>query len=131
MAIWTDERVEQLKKLVTEEQSATQIAAAFGNIFTRNAIIGKAGRLGLQLMGKHPFHKPGLSAFAPRRKPALPPPPPEVPSSKRCQLLDLRFGQCRFPYGDVVPFEFCGERTYADGASWCAEHSRIVYQRRT
>ena len=148
MAIWTDERMEQLKKLVTEKQSATQIAAAFGNIFTRNAIIGKAGRLGLQLMGKHPFHKPGLSAFAPRRKPAfavapwsdnaalktppaLPPPPPEVPSSKRCRLVDLKFEQCRFPYGDVAPFEFCGERTYADGASWCAEHSRIVYQRRT
>ena len=43
---WTDERVEQLKKMWTEGQSASQIAKELGGV-TRNAVIGKVHRLGL------------------------------------------------------------------------------------
>ena len=43
---WTDERVETLKTLWNEGQSASQIAAALGGV-TRNAVIGKVHRLGL------------------------------------------------------------------------------------
>ncbi|HHC29060.1 MAG TPA: GcrA cell cycle regulator [Rhodobacterales bacterium] len=43
---WTDERVETLKKMWTEGQSASQIAKALGGV-TRNAVIGKVHRLGL------------------------------------------------------------------------------------
>ena len=43
---WTDERVELLKKLWGEGQSASQIAKELGGI-TRNAVIGKVHRLGL------------------------------------------------------------------------------------
>ena len=43
---WTDERVEQLKKLWSDGLSASQIAAELGGI-TRNAVIGKVHRLGL------------------------------------------------------------------------------------
>lgn len=43
---WTDERVEQLKKLWSEGLSASQIAGRLGEV-TRNAVIGKVHRLGL------------------------------------------------------------------------------------
>ena len=44
---WTDERVEKLKKLWSEGLSASQIAAQLGGV-SRNAVIGKAHRLGLK-----------------------------------------------------------------------------------
>ncbi len=43
---WTDERVEPLKKMWNEGQSASQIAKELGGV-TRNAVIGKVHRLGL------------------------------------------------------------------------------------
>ena len=43
---WTDDRVEILKKLWVEGQSASQIAKELGGV-TRNAVIGKVHRLGL------------------------------------------------------------------------------------
>ena len=43
---WTDERVELLKKMWAEGQSASQIAKELGAV-TRNAVIGKVHRLGL------------------------------------------------------------------------------------
>lgn len=43
---WTDERVDILKKMWGEGQSASQIAKELGGV-TRNAVIGKVHRLGL------------------------------------------------------------------------------------
>lgn len=43
---WTDERVDTLKRMWTEGQSASQIAKELGGV-TRNAVIGKVHRLGL------------------------------------------------------------------------------------
>ncbi|MGK7651807.1 GcrA family cell cycle regulator [Roseovarius sp. B08] len=43
---WSDERVELLKKMWSEGQSASQIAKELGGV-TRNAVIGKVHRLGL------------------------------------------------------------------------------------
>lgn len=43
---WTEERVELLKQLAAQDLSCAQIAAQIGGI-TRNAVIGKLGRLGL------------------------------------------------------------------------------------
>ena len=60
---WTDERVELLKKMWTEGQSASQIAKELGGV-TRNAVIGKVHRLGLS-------NRAGAaSAPAPEKKPA-------------------------------------------------------------
>ncbi len=42
---WTDERVEILKKMWGEGQSASVIAKELGGV-TRNAVIGKVHRLG-------------------------------------------------------------------------------------
>jgi len=43
---WTEERVQELKKLWAEGHSASQIAKKLGSV-TRNAVIGKVHRLGL------------------------------------------------------------------------------------
>jgi GcrA cell cycle regulator len=43
---WTDDRVETLKRMWSEGQSASQIAKELGGV-TRNAVIGKVHRLGL------------------------------------------------------------------------------------
>ena len=42
---WTDERVELLRRLWEDGQSASKIAAQLGGV-TRNAVIGKVHRLG-------------------------------------------------------------------------------------
>jgi len=44
---WTDERIERLKDLWTKGMTASQIAEELGGV-SRNAVIGKAHRLGLQ-----------------------------------------------------------------------------------
>ncbi|MFN3822440.1 MAG: GcrA family cell cycle regulator [Pseudorhodobacter sp.] len=75
---WTDERVETLKKMWAEGQSASQIAKELGGV-TRNAVIGKVHRLGLsnRVGGKEEGEAeapvaPAPSAAAPPR--AEPPP---------------------------------------------------------
>ena len=44
---WTDERIERLKELWSKGMTASQIADELGGV-SRNAVIGKAHRLGLQ-----------------------------------------------------------------------------------
>jgi GcrA cell cycle regulator len=51
-SIWTDEKVEELKRLWADGKSASEIAAALGPAFTRNGVIGKVHRLGLAGRGK-------------------------------------------------------------------------------
>ena len=60
---WTDERVEQLKKMWTEGQSASQIAKELGGV-TRNAVIGKVHRLGLSNRNGGAAAKPAPKAEA-------------------------------------------------------------------
>lgn len=59
---WTDERVDQLRKLWTEGLSASQIAAQLGGV-SRNAVIGKVHRLKLSGRGR-------ATSAAPRQKKA-------------------------------------------------------------
>jgi len=47
MMAWTDERIEQLKSMWEKGMTASQIADELGGV-SRNAVIGKAHRLGLQ-----------------------------------------------------------------------------------
>jgi GcrA cell cycle regulator len=61
---WTDERVELLKKMWGEGQSASQIAKELGGV-TRNAVIGKVHRLGLSNRNSG-----GSKAAEPKEKPA-------------------------------------------------------------
>ncbi|UWQ78057.1 GcrA cell cycle regulator [Leisingera sp. S132] len=64
---WTDERVELLKKMWGEGQSASQIAKELGGV-TRNAVIGKVHRLGLSNRNSG-----GSKAAEPKEKPAAAP----------------------------------------------------------
>lgn len=66
---WTDERVELLKKLWTEDGlTANQIAQQLGGGITRNAVIGKVHRLGLSGRAKTVSQAP--RAARPKQKPA-------------------------------------------------------------
>ncbi|TNJ48538.1 GcrA family cell cycle regulator [Phaeobacter sp. B1627] len=67
---WTDERVELLKKMWGEGQSASQIAKELGGV-TRNAVIGKVHRLGLS----NRTTGSAKAAAEPKEKPAPKPAP--------------------------------------------------------
>ncbi len=86
---WTDERVELLKKMWGEGQSASQIAKELGGV-TRNAVIGKVHRLGLSNRsgggGTSAPSKPAATAKEPDVAPAAkaeaaPKPAPETKSA--------------------------------------------------
>ena len=69
---WTDERVETLKKMWSEGQSASQIAKELGGV-TRNAVIGKVHRLGLSnRAGAAPAPAPAAVSKPAAEKPAKP-----------------------------------------------------------
>ncbi len=72
---WTDDRVELLKKMWGEGQSASQIAKELGGV-TRNAVIGKVHRLGLS------NRSPGGGAKSAEAKPKAAPKPKAVAKPK-------------------------------------------------
>jgi GcrA cell cycle regulator len=151
---WTDERVEQLKKLWSDGLSASQIAAELGGI-TRNAVIGKVHRLGLSGRAKAASpaaqrprkvrqpHMLRVSRPATRGNTALArafayeydvePEPAAVenviPIGQRRTLLELNEATCRWPIGDPAnaDFYFCGGPPVA-GHPYCGYHSRVAYQ---
>jgi GcrA cell cycle regulator len=71
---WTDERVELLKKMWGEGQSASQIAKELGGV-TRNAVIGKVHRLGLSNRAT----SGGTAKSAPKEAKAAAPKPKAAP----------------------------------------------------
>ena len=75
---WTDERVETLKKMWGEGQSASQIAKELGGV-TRNAVIGKVHRLGLS---NRATTSSAASKAAPKEKPAVAAKPAPKPAAK-------------------------------------------------
>ena len=74
---WTEERVELLKKLWTDGNSASQIAKELVGV-TRNAVIGKVHRLGLSGRAKTPNATPRPQ---PAKKPATAQRPNSAPAS--------------------------------------------------
>jgi GcrA cell cycle regulator len=145
-ATWTTERVQQLQKCVTAGLTCSQIAAEIG--VTRNAVIGKISRLGLAL-GRRRGAIPGMMRARRTRTPSSPSrmvrilravaeapaqsftaiEAPPVESTRRCSLLDLAGGGCRWPLGDprTADFGFCGNDAIA-GFSYCAGHLRMAYR---
>jgi len=74
---WTDERVETLKRMWGEGQSASQIAKELGGV-TRNAVIGKVHRLGLSNRAggtEEEVEAPQVAAAAPPKPEAVRPEP--------------------------------------------------------
>ncbi|HEU4960886.1 MAG TPA: GcrA family cell cycle regulator [Sphingomonas sp.] len=71
---WTDERIDTLKTMWEKGMTASQIADKLGGV-SRNAVIGKAHRLGLQsrpspVKPNEPEEKPAAKAAAPKPAPA-------------------------------------------------------------
>jgi GcrA cell cycle regulator len=103
---WTDERIERLKKMWTEGSTASQIADDLGGV-SRNAVIGKAHRLGLS--GR--------------------PSPIKKKPTRGATILALTERMCKWPVGDPKhqDFHFCGKNALP-GMPYCAEHAALAYQ---
>ena len=104
---WTDERVALLKTLWGQSVSASEIAKRLGDT-TRNAVIGKAHRLGLS------------------RKVAKPAPEPQGVTVRH-----LSERMCRWPIGHPGEpgFRFCGHSA-TTGRPYCEEHCAVAYRRK-
>ena len=122
---WTDERVETLKRMWSEGQSASQIAKELGGV-TRNAVIGKVHRLGLSNRageGAAAVDEPEVAAAPPPRAeapkpeaaarpaPAAPKPAPERPApapaaaapSAGATITPLPIRKAIIPAGQPLP----------------------------
>ena len=146
---WTNERVEELRRLWGQGQTASRIADLLGGV-TRNAVIGKAHRLGLHGRPSpirrdengavtRPVSVPRVSIPTPASvKAALPPvevsrsvamPAPAPSQPKMAQGSGGR--SCSWPVGDPkqAGFHFCGGEA-VPGRPYCASHCGMAYQRK-
>jgi GcrA cell cycle regulator len=154
--LWTAEAIENLKRLALEGRSASFIAAALGAA-SRNAVIGKANRIGIKLNGggrayapsgtpagayraplaaiPHPTPVPSkrnsavAPSYEPKRKAAWILAEAEVGEMRRVRFEDIRRFACRWPLGDPRSgdFAYCGLKP-AEGHSYCAAHCRMAYR---
>jgi len=147
---WTDERIAILKAGWEGGMTASQIAEKLGEGVTRNAVIGKAHRLGLE--SRPSPVKPGEDiaapaepssiAAAPAPSPVTAPPAPLPAVAKaaakrpartgkaaRTTLLDLNERICKWPIGHPgePDFHFCGKPVQT-GFPYCSEHCLQAYQ---
>lgn len=151
---WTDDKVELLKKGVAEGLSFGQIAQRMGGEFTRNAVLGKAHRLGLagaatkarQGGAGRPkrvrksrakaspalrFSPMGNLAFQRLFQGEAPPQSTDelvIPLAERKTIATLERHDCRWPIGDpqAKDFHFCG-KTKIPGLSYCEFHARRAF----
>ena len=137
---WTEEKVEKLKKLWGNGNTASQIAEIIGGI-SRNAVIGKAHRLNLSAKIKtraatsnksfensleeknHKSKKNRRSKF----KSLIIDKNFEPENPK--QLEELEESICKWPIGhpDEEDFYFCGRSSLKD-FSYCKLHLLYAYQ---
>jgi GcrA cell cycle regulator len=153
---WTDERIATLKKMWKEGKSAAEIAKTLAKGVTRNAVIGKAHRMGLS--GRpSPIKKPAAppkkdppkkEVKAVVKKPVVPvvtgvkhnPLIREVTAPRQfvkevfpidggVGLIDLTERMCKWPFGDPREddFTFCG-RPIRPGTPYCPDHAAMAYQ---
>lgn len=152
---WTDERTDLLKSLWADRLSASAIARKLGGV-TRNAVIGKVHRLGLQGRRATPFRgrlnadlhlaklrscrtsarRSGRSAAqktfakprAPRTPILLPDLGPAPPFTVTVATLTNR--TCRYPDGDPKHsgFHFCGRDKGSLSGPYCNHHAAIAYR---
>lgn len=128
---WTEKRVAKLKKLWAKGQSASQIAEELGEGATRNAIIGKAHRLGLSSRPSPVKGPPPKTEKKPvkKAKKAAPKKPEVKEEPKTITILSLTDRMCKWPIGHPGEdnFHFCGQRA-TPGQPYCAHHCSLAYQ---
>ena len=107
---WTKTKVEKLSKLWGQGVSARDIAANLGDI-SRNAVIGKANRLGLSKK---------ISSMDKTIK-------KEINASS----LVPNMNGCKWPIGHPGDndFYFCG-KPVIPGKPYCGEHCLVAYRRK-
>lgn len=139
---WTTDRVERLRALWAEGRTAEQIARELDHGISRSAVLGKVYRLGLSegrpgrsVARKRPPRRPRRSPGT--ADPSLAAPPPGGPAvdagwipgppADGPDILSVRRGQCRWPYGEPeAGLVFCGQAV-ARGV-FCAAHARLGYR---
>lgn len=150
-SIWTEDRTEMLRKLFANGSfSCSGIAAELGNGITRNAVIGKMHRLGLngKFYGRiYPRKTPEQIEAAKRNKAerrnerrraermSIVKPVVNL-EALRCveveplhkALADLGRDDCRYPYGGNAPYTFCGNPKQ-EGSSYCGTHFALTLRR--
>jgi GcrA cell cycle regulator len=137
---WTKERTAQLKKLWAEGLSGGQIEREMSpHGPTRNAIIGKAHRMGLSGRTTQPSARERTRRAS---RPPRPKPKPVVPRLKAEEIKPLEAGsltimnvkklQCRWPVDrpGMEGIQFCGQPQDGlnrDGvsSSYCADHRTL------
>jgi len=151
--MWTEAAIETLRQMALEGKSASSIAVALGAP-SRNAVIGKANRIGVKLTGNLHCSAPRASRPSPERprRPAIARTEPlgkraSVPAIPRERkpswvfagalvgemlkvgLEEIGESNCRWPLGDPTAedFVYCGVQT-AKGRSYCAGHCRMAYK---
>ena len=147
--IWTDEVVEELRKMWDRGMTTGQIAKALN--VTKNSIIGKVHRLCLtarpspikktpakdvrksapEKTSVKPVKEKKVSVANVVEQTHLPSPSvTEVPEETNIPLVKLDNHSCRWPLGDPKDddFCFCGKRVKT-GQTYCEEHASIAYVR--
>ncbi|MBO4519616.1 MAG: global cell cycle regulator GcrA-like protein [Alphaproteobacteria bacterium] len=136
---WTDEQVEELKRLWDKGLTTGEIGKALG--VSKNAVVGKAHRLGLNSrpspirrgdddVNSAPENTEKATA-AKKKKTAKSEPAKKSQEKEKKKLFtvnDLTSSSCRWPIGDPKDedFHFCGKEALPD-KPYCAEHAAIAY----
>jgi GcrA cell cycle regulator len=135
-ASWTEAQIEILKRHWNNGKSAREIAEMPGMAgLSRNAVIGKAQRLGLGATPALVQRKRRNGAKRSRRRaeasgvaPASRRPPKLTLVSRRITMIDLTEHTCRYPFGERPrDLTFCGAPPIA-GSPYCAKHDAACHQ---
>ena len=122
-SVWDEEKLEKLKKLWDEGLPITKIGIEIG--VSRNAIAGKAHRLGLPKRNS-PISKSG----EPRKNQETPPKhtTQQLPLKIMLREVEWSRNRCCWPIGDpkLPGFSFCGT-SIIPGRPYCEEHSNLAY----
>jgi GcrA cell cycle regulator len=134
---WGSEDILELQRLVETGKNSRQIGIALGR--SRNAIIGKCNRMGLQLKGS-PSKEKSKKTRAPIKKKRSRPKrkPNHIPCGKYdeteqkpllCGVLDLKPGMCKYPIGEPQDddFGFCGVEAMK-GYPYCFYHWKKTHK---